>query len=146
MKAEKSIQITDVYLASSKKGKKVPAYLGVAAGFPSPADDFLEDKLDLNEKLIRHPAATFFVRVAGNSMIKAGIHSGDLLIVDRSLEPKHGNIVVAIIEGEFTVKRISKKGEQIYLMPENPRFKPIQITNDSNFQVWGIVTNVIHTV
>ncbi|MFC1811015.1 LexA family protein [Patescibacteria group bacterium] len=144
--AAKSIQITDVYLASSKKGKKVPSYGGVAAGFPSPADDFLEDKLDLNEKLIRHPAATFFVRVAGNSMIKAGIHSGDLLIVDRSLEPKSGNVVVAVIDGEFTVKRISKKGDQLFLVPENPRFKPIQITNDSNFQVWGVVTNVIHTV
>lgn len=144
--AEKSIQITDVYLASSKNGKKVPSYSGVAAGFPSPADDFLEDKLDLNEKLIQHPAATFFVRVSGHSMIKAGIHSGDLLIVDRSLEPQTGNVVVAVIDGEFTVKRILKKGDQIYLIPENSKFKPIKISDDSNFQVWGVVTNVIHTV
>lgn len=141
-----SIRITDVYLASSKKGKKVPSYGGVAAGFPSPADDFLEDKLDLNEKLIKHPAATFFVRVAGNSMIKAGIHSGDLLIVDRSLEPRSGSIVVAVLNGDFTVKRISKKGDKLFLMPENPRYQPIEITDDSNFQVWGVVTNVIRNV
>ncbi len=124
----------------------MPVYAGVVAGFPSPADDFLEEKLDLNEKLIRHPAATFFVRVAGNSMIKAGIHSGDMLIVDRSLEPKTGSVVVAVVNGEFTVKRISNQGDKLYLMPENPRFQPIQITDDSNFQVWGVVTNVIHTV
>lgn len=146
MKPEKSIQITDVYLASSKKGKALPEYAGVAAGFPSPADDFLEEKLDLNEKLIKHPAATFFVRVSGNSMIKAGIHSGDMLIVDRSLDAKSGSVVVAVIDGEFTVKRISFKGERLYLMPENPRFKPIEIKPESNFQVWGIVTNVIHKV
>jgi DNA polymerase V len=146
MNSEKSIQITDVYLASSKKGKALPQYSGVAAGFPSPADDFLEGRLDLNEKLIRHPAATFFVRVSGNSMIKAGIHSGDMLIVDRSLEPKSGSVVVAVIDGEFTVKRISRKGDRLYLMPENPRFKPIQITDNSSFQVWGVVTNVIHKV
>jgi DNA polymerase V len=118
----------------------------VAAGFPSPADDFIEEKLDLNEKLIRHPAATFFVKVSGNSMIKAGIHSGDMLIVDRSLEPKTGSIVVAVVNGDFTVKRISKHGGKLYLMPENSRFQPIEITDDSNFQVWGVVTNVIHTV
>lgn len=124
----------------------MPQYSGVAAGFPSPADDFIEEKLDLNEKLIRHPAATFFVRVSGNSMIKAGIHSGDMLIVDRSLEPKTGSVVVAVVNGEFTVKRISRQGDKLYLMPENSRFQPIQITDDSNFQVWGVVTNVIHTV
>ena len=140
------MKITDVYVASFKEGAKVPAYSGVAAGFPSPADDFLEDKLDLNEKLIKHPAATFFVRVSGNSMIKAGIYSGDLLIVDRSLEPRSGSIVVAVLDGDFTVKRISKSGEKLFLMPENPRYQPIEITDDSNFQVWGVVTNVIRNV
>lgn len=100
----------------------------VAAGFPSPADDFIEDKLDLNERLIKHPAATFFVRVSGNSMIKAGIRSGDLLIIDRSLEAKSNNIVVAILNGDFTVKRIS------------------EITDESNFQVWGVVTNLIRNL
>lgn len=140
------MKIIDVYLASLKKGAKVPAYSGVAAGFPSPADDFLEDKLDLNERFIKHPAATFFVRVAGHSMIKAGINSGDLLIVDRSLEAKSGSIVVAVLNGDFTVKRISKRGERVFLIPENSNFNPIEITDESNFQVWGVVTNVIRTV
>jgi len=140
------MKITDVYLASFKEGAKVPAYSGVAAGFPSPADDFLEDKLDLNEKLIKHPAATFFVRVSGNSMVKAGINSGDLLIVDRSLEPRTGNIIVAILNGDFTVKRISKRGQRLFLVPENSNYNPIEITDDSNFQVWGVVTNVIRNV
>lgn len=140
------MKVTDVYPASFKKGAKVPTYSGVAAGFPSPADDFLEDKLDLNEKLIKHPAATFFVRVAGNSMIKAGIYSGDMLIVDRSLEPKSGSIVVAILNGDFTVKRISKRAGRLFLMPENRNYKPIEISEESNFQVWGVVTNVIRNV
>jgi len=142
----KSLQITDVYLASLKKVNKVPAYSGVAAGFPSPADDFIEDKLDLNEKLIKHPAATFFVRVAGHSMIKAGIYSGDLLIVDRSLEAISGNIVVAVLNGDFTVKRFSKRGKRLFLVPENSNYNPIEITDESNFQVWGVVTNVIRNV
>ena len=126
---------------------KLPLFIThISAGFPSPADDFIENKLDLNEKLIRHPAATFFVKVEGNSMIKAGIQPGDMLIVDRALEPRSGGIVVAVINGEFTVKRIEKKQNRIYLVPENTGYKPIEITEEMDFKVWGVVTNVIHSV
>ena len=117
----------------------------VAAGFPSPADDFVENHLDLNDYLIKHPSATFFVRASGNSMIRAGIRSGDLLIVDRSVEPYHNAIIIAVLEGEFTVKRLEKRGSQIVLQPENPSYQPIFITDDSEFSVWGVVTHVIHS-
>jgi len=116
----------------------------VAAGFPSPADDYIEGKLDLNRHLIKHPAATFFVRVAGDSMIDAGIHPGDILIVDRSLEPADKKVVIAVINGELTVKRIRMKKGRIYLTPENENYKPIEIENEMNFDIWGVVTNVIH--
>ncbi|MDD3647741.1 MAG: translesion error-prone DNA polymerase V autoproteolytic subunit [Candidatus Dojkabacteria bacterium] len=115
----------------------------VPAGFPSPADDFSERSLDLNEYLIKHPAATFFVRAKGVSMQNGGIWDGDLLIVDRSLEAQSGNIVIAFINGEFTVKRIRISEKRIYLMPENRSFKPIRITEEMDFQVWGVVTFVI---
>ena len=118
----------------------------IYAGFPSPADDFLEKKLDLNEYLIKNPAATFFIRVRGSSMIQAGIFSGDILIVDRSLEPENNAIVVVVIDGEFTVKRLQTSGGQIRLIAENRNYKPIKVTEEMEFQVWGVVTNVIHTV
>ena len=116
----------------------------VAAGFPSPAEDYIEGKLDLNRHLIKHPAATFFVRVSGDSMIDAGIHPGDILIVDRSLEPADKKVVIAVIDGELTVKRIRIKKGRIYLMPENEKYKPIEIEKEMNFDIWGVVTNVIH--
>jgi len=116
----------------------------VAAGFPSPAEDYIEGKLDLNKHLIKHPAATFFVKVAGDSMIDAGIHPGDILIVDRSLEPADKKVVIAVINGELTVKRIRMKKGRIYLMPENEYYKPIEIEKEMNFDIWGVVTNVIH--
>jgi len=123
----------------------LPIFLSaVAAGFPSPADDYLDDALDLNQLLISHPAATFFVRVQGESMSEANIYSGDVLVVDRSVEPKNRNIVVAVINGEFTVKRIAKKGKALFLLPENPAYPPIEIAEDTDFQVWGVVTYVIH--
>ena len=118
----------------------------VSAGFPSPAEDYIDKKLDLNEHLIKHPAATFFVKVEGNSMINAGIHNGDTLIVDRAIEPVDKKIVVAVINGELTMKRIKKINDKLYLMPENDEFKPLEVTEDSDFQVWGVVTNVIHPV
>jgi DNA polymerase V len=117
----------------------------VQAGFPSPADDYLESALDLNEHLIRHPAATFFLRVAGESMVGAGIHSGDLLIVDRSMQPVSGRIVIAIVDGELTVKRLSLKHGKIYLISENPRYSPIKIRDGQNLQIWGVVLHVIHS-
>ncbi|MCB1116137.1 MAG: translesion error-prone DNA polymerase V autoproteolytic subunit [Chlamydiia bacterium] len=117
----------------------------VRAGFPSPAEDHIEQTLDLNHHLIKHPAATFFVRVEGDSMKRGGIHHGDLLIVDRALSPKNGQIVVAILNGEFTVKRIYKEKNTLYLKPENPDFPPIKVTEEMDFQVWGVVTFAIHT-
>ncbi|MCL5991709.1 MAG: translesion error-prone DNA polymerase V autoproteolytic subunit [Bacteroidetes bacterium] len=118
----------------------------VSAGFPSPADDYMEDRLDLNDHLVRNPAATFFVRVTGDSMIEAGIHSGDILVVDRSLNPKDNNIVIAVIDGELTVKRLRTQKTHVYLLPENKNYKPIEITSEMSFEVWGVVTNVIHNL
>jgi len=116
----------------------------VAAGFPSPAEDYIEGKLDLNKHLIKHPSATFFVRVAGDSMIDAGIHPGDILIVDRSLEPADKKVVIAVIDGELTVKRIRMSRDRIYLMPENENYKTIEIEKEMKLDIWGVVTNVIH--
>ncbi len=118
----------------------------VAAGFPSPADDHLDNKLDLNEHLVKHPAATFFVRVEGRSMIGAGIHPDDILVVDRSVEASNGNIVVAAVDGELTVKRLHYRRARLFLEPENPDYDPIEITGDTDLVVWGVVTNVIHKV
>lgn len=117
----------------------------VAAGFPTPAENHIEKSLDLNELIIRHPAATFFVRVQGSSMEDARIYTGDILVVDRALTPKNGSIVVAIIDGEFTVKYLVKEKDTYYLRAANPNYPPIQITNDSEFAVWGVVSHIIHS-
>jgi DNA polymerase V len=116
----------------------------VPAGFPSPADDYIEDSLDLNEHLIHHPSATFFVRASGNSMINAGIFDGDLLIVDRALSPQDGDIVIAVLFGELTVKRIRKRHDQLLLEPDNAAYPAIEVPPDANFQVWGVVAYAIH--
>jgi len=116
----------------------------VPAGFPSPAADYQEDKLDLNRHLIKNPAATFFVKVAGDSMLGAGIHSGDLLVVDRSLEPRNKNVVIAVVNGELTVKRIRIKGKKVTLEAENENYPAQRIDAETEFEVWGVVTNVIH--
>jgi DNA polymerase V len=118
----------------------------IQAGFPSPADDYAEAKLDLNQALITHPAATFFVKVTGKSMTGIGISPGDILIVDRSIEASDGKIIIAVIDGEFTVKRLSLNSEGVCLLSENPVFAPIKIHSEANFQVWGVVTYVIHDV
>jgi DNA polymerase V len=118
----------------------------VSAGFPSPADDYLEGKLDLNRHLIKHEAATFFVRVTGDSMIGSGIHSGDLLIVDRALEPTEKSVVIAVVNGELTVKRMQKRGGQLILMPDKGNYAPLPITAWTDFEIWGVVTHVIHAV
>ncbi len=118
----------------------------VAAGFPSPADDHMERRLDLNEFLVKRPTSTFFVRVEGLSMIDAGIRPDDVLVVDRAEEAADGRIVVAAVDGELTVKRLHKKGARMYLMPENPDFRPIEITGETEFVIWGVVTSVIHKV
>ena len=116
----------------------------VAAGFPSPADDFIEMEINLQDYIVKNKEATFCVKVEGTSMTKAGINSGDIMIVDRSLHPKHNDIVLAVIDGEFTVKRIAVNENRLYLMPENDNFSPIKITTAMNFQVWGIITHIIH--
>jgi DNA polymerase V len=118
----------------------------VAAGFPSPANDYIERTLDLNEHLIQHPAATFFVKSDGDSMIGAGIHSGDILIVDKSIEATDTSIVLAVVDGEFTVKRLSYQNNMIKLLPENPNYPTITITDQMEFFVWGVVTTVIHSL
>ncbi|MBP6343556.1 MAG: translesion error-prone DNA polymerase V autoproteolytic subunit [Candidatus Omnitrophica bacterium] len=126
---------------------KLPLYLSpIRAGFPSPADDYIEKQLDLNEHLIKHPAATFLLKATGNSMINAGIFPGDLLIVDRSLEAVNNKIVVAVLNGEFTVKRLRKRQGRITLLAENPNFPPIEIPDEADFEIWGVVAHVLHTV
>ncbi len=116
---------------------------GISAGFPSPADDFLDLSIDLNKELIKHPYATFYGRVSGDSMTGAGLDDGDLLIIDKSLEPQDGKIAVCFIDGEFTVKRIKLDKNSLWLMPENKKYKPLKVTEDNEFVIWGVVTSVI---
>ena len=131
----------------SKGLYEVPMYSNkVAAGFPSPADDYLEDKIDLNQYLVKHPAATFLVRASGESMINAGIFPNDILVVDRSLKAEEGKVVIAVVDNELTVKRYRKRGKNIVLEPENEAYDPIIISEESEAFVWGVVTNVIHNL
>lgn len=116
----------------------------VRAGFPSPADDYVSETLDLNEHLIAHKEATFFLRAKGHSMTGAGIHDGDLLVVDRSLTPTHRSVVIAVVDGEFTVKRLYKRAGKVRLLAENPDFAPIDFNEGQELQIWGIVTSVVH--
>ena len=118
----------------------------IPAGFPSPAEDFLDTTIDLNQELTKNPLATFFVKVTGNSMIGAGINDSDVLVADRSLEPADGRIAICLIDGEFTVKRIKLDRECLYLMPENEAFQPIKVTESNQFTIWAIVTYVIKRV
>ena len=126
---------------------RIPLAAGsVSAGFPSPALDFMEKSIDLNKALSENPLATFYIKVDGNSMINAGINDKDVLVVDRSIEARDQKIAICFIDGEFTVKRISLKEDGLWLMPENPDYSPIKITDDTQFMVWGIVTYVIKKV
>jgi DNA polymerase V len=118
----------------------------VAAGFPSPADDYIEGSLDLNEHVIKHPSATYFVRASGDSMNGAGIFNGDLLIVDRSLEPIHGKVVIAEVDGQLTVKRLSKLKDHFSLQSENVSYPPIELQEGNEVVVWGVVTHVLHNL
>lgn len=138
--------ISAIWSAATATKLEIPiATVRVAAGFPSPAQDFAENALDLNRFLIRHPAATFFVRVQGESMREAGIFDGDILVVDKALEPLNGNIVIANIDGEFTVKRFQNKDGRCYLLPENPDFEPLPIEGDMTLQIFGVVLHSIHS-
>lgn len=137
--------IAAVYGFDQKTSIKRPLFLcGVSAGFPSPADDYIDKRLDLNELLIRNPPATFFVKVAGDSMKDAGINDGDTLIVDRSIEPINGKIVIAAVDGELTVKRLMKGNDSCRLVAENPDYAPLEINEDIQCEIWGVVTSVIH--
>ncbi len=118
----------------------------VQAGFPSPADDFSEGMLDLNIHLIKNKAATFFVRVVGDSMTGVGIFPGDILVVDRSLPHSSGKIVIAVLNGEMTVKRLKQRGDMLQLCSENEKYPPIAVSPDEDFVIWGVVTNVIHSL
>lgn len=126
----------------------LPLYLHpVKAGFPSPADDYVDRTLDLNEYLVKHLAATFFLRVSGDSMLGAGIHPGDILIVDRALRPQPGQIVIAVIDSEFTVKRLCRsKSGKLYLSAENPAYPTIELRPDQELEFRGVVTCVLHQV
>lgn len=130
----------------TKKQRQKQPLVGhlVSAGFPSPADEYIEKDLDLHEYLVKKPAATFFIKVKGESMIGAGIFAGDLLVVDRSIEPINNHVVLASVNGEFTLKRLIKRGQKIFLQPENPKNKIIEINGSTEFQIFGVVTHNIH--
>lgn len=116
----------------------------ISAGFPNPAQDPEQEGLDLNELVVKHPAATFYMRVEGTSMEGAHIFSGDIVVVDKALEPRSNDIVVAYVDGEFTLKRFQRKGDKGYLVPENAEYEPREVTADSDFRIWGVVSYIIH--
>jgi DNA polymerase V len=119
---------------------------GISAGFPSPADDFKELRISIDQEVVKNEEATFYARVSGQSMQGAGLDDGDLLVIDRSQEPENSAIAVCFIDGEFTVKRLKVEKDCIYLMPENPRYQPIKVTEENQLQIWGVVTYVIKKV
>lgn len=117
---------------------------GVRAGFPSPAQDYITETIDLNRELIEHPASTFYAKVVGDSMSEEGITEGDILVVDRSIEPEHGDLAVCCLDGEFTLKRLDiGLNGNLRLMPSNRKYRPIDVTDESNFMVWGVVLYTI---
>jgi DNA polymerase V len=132
-------------LADTRPGSPLFGH-SVNAGFPSPAEDYIEDYLDLHKLMVHNPPATFFLKVKGSSMIEAGVRDGDLLVVDRSLSAVHGKIVVAALDGELTVKRLKIKNGQIFLAPENDQYPALEITDREDAVIWGVVTYVVHKV
>ena len=134
----------DIYSASTESELVLPLVSeGISAGFPSPALDFVDLSIDLNIHLIKHPSSTFYGRVKGHSMKDEGINDGDLLVIDKSLEPIDGKIAVCYIDGEFTIKKIKLDNNVCWLMPANDKYKPIKVNPDNDFLIWGIVTHVI---
>lgn len=134
----------NIFSADASTSLPLPyAESGIQAGFPSPAQDYIDESIDLNRELIKHPAATFFGRVSGDSMIDEGIAEGDILVIDKSLEPMNDDLAVCCIDGEFTLKRISIEENRILLLPSNPTYKPIEVVADNQFVIWGIVTYTI---
>ncbi len=146
MTREKTNSKLQFFKADFKSDTPVSYVGGVNAGFPSPADDYLDVKIDLNQELVQNPEATFYARVRGNSMIEAGLNDGDVLVIDRSLEAGNNSIAVCFLDGEFTVKRIKIEKDFCWLVPENKEFSPIKVTSENNFMIWGIVAYVIKKV
>jgi len=145
LKHIKRTDVLDIYAVEESTLSNIPMFAdSVQAGFPSPAEDYMDLDLNLQDHLIQNPSATFCVRAVGESMKDAGIQSGDIMLVDKSLTPKNRSIVLAVIDGEFTVKRVNVSEKELYLMPENENFPPIKITQEMDFQVWGVVTYIIH--
>jgi SOS-response transcriptional repressors (RecA-mediated autopeptidases) len=136
----------EIYSAQTDTEMELPLLPGVSAGFPSPASDFVDIGIDLNRHLIKHPSATFFCRVKGLSMKDAGIDDGDLLIVDKSIEPADGKTAVCFVDGEFTLKRIKIEKDEVWLMPANENYKPIVVTKDNDLRIWGVVTHIIKSL
>ena len=141
-------QILEFFSPKSPRGVSEVIYFdtGISAGFPSPADDFMQQRLSLDSELVKNKEATFFARVTGQSMIDAGLNDNDLLVIDRSLSPSNNRIAVCFLDGEFTVKRLKVKKGEVWLQPENKDYKPIKVTQENDFIIWGIVTNVIKKV
>jgi DNA polymerase V len=134
----------ELYVPDYSSAIEVPFFdVGISAGFPSPADDFIELTIDLNKEFIKNKDTTYFAKVKGHSMKNVGINDGDLLIIDKSLEPQNNKIAVCQIDGEFTVKRIKIEKDSIWLIAENEDYKPIKVTPENNFMIWGIV---IHSI
>lgn len=139
-----SSKTLDIFSASTETELQLPLISeGISAGFPSPAIDFVDLSIDMNKHLVKHPSTTFYGRVKGESMKDAGIFDGDLLVIDKSLEPIDNKIAVCYIDGEFTIKRIKKDKNEVWLIPANDAYSPIQIKEGNDFQIWGIVTHVI---
>lgn len=136
---------TEILTPEATCKQEFPVLLSeIAAGFPSPADDYIDKKIDLNEQLISNKTATFLVRAYGDSMLDANINQGDILIVDRAMDAHHNSIIIAIFNGELTVKRLKHQNGRLYLAPENPEYPKLEITEATSFEVWGVVTYIIH--
>lgn len=138
--------VTTIHAADTSTEYELPlAEVSVQAGFPSPAEDYVEDRIDLNEELIEHPAVTYFVRASGHSMVEAGIHDGDILVVDRAVEPTDGHIVIAAVDGELAVKRLRQEDGEVWLAAENVDFEDIPVTPLNDVTVWGVVIHAIRS-
>ena len=145
LKHIKRTNVLDIYAVEESILTDISMFTdSVQAGFPSPAEDYMDLDLNLQDHLIQNPSATFCVRAVGESMNDAAIQSGDIMLVDKSLTPKNRSIVLAVIDGEFTIKRVNVSDKELYLMPENENFPPIKIAEEMDFQVWGVVTYIIH--
>ena len=139
--------LTPVRLAENPASFKIPLFSHtIRAGFPSPADDYVADTLDLNDHLMPRKEASFLLKAKGDSMVGVGIHDGDILIVDRSITASNGCVVIATVDGQFTVKTLEKKRGLIRLLPANPDFQPIEFKDEQELQIWGVVTNVVHSL